>query len=93
MSSFPVLDMVIGIISVYFLLNIIKSSEIELWFPILKTRARLPENWLMRIFNLTAPYSSGVPLTNADGQPVSLGEEIMNHRIVTGLSKKGRSTS
>ncbi len=93
MSSFPILDLVVGIIFVYFLLSIMTSSAVELWFAVLKTRARLLERWLMRIFNLPALNSSGVPLTNADGQPVSLGEEIMNHCMVTGLSKKGRSTS
>ncbi|MEO8110512.1 MAG: hypothetical protein ABI594_10785 [Ginsengibacter sp.] len=93
MSSFPILDLVIGIIFVYFLLSIITSSAVELWFSILKTRARLLEKWLTRIFNLPALSSSGVPLINADGQPVSLGQEIMNHCMVTGLSKTGRSTS
>lgn len=93
MSSFPIFDLVVGIIFVYFLLSIITSSAVELWFSILKTRARLLEKWLMRIFNLPALSSSGIPLTNANGQPVSLGEEIMNHCMVTGLSKNGKSTS
>ena len=85
MSSFPILDLVVGIIFVYLLLSIITSSAVELWFSILKTRARLLEQWLVRIFNLPALSSSGVPLTAANGQPVSLGREIMNHCMVTVL--------
>ncbi|MDQ6761475.1 MAG: hypothetical protein M3015_02475 [Bacteroidota bacterium] len=93
MSSFPILDLVVGIIFVYFLLSINTSSAVELWFSILKTRARLLERWLVRIFNLPALSSSGIPLIDADGQPVSLGREIMNHCMVTGLSKSNTSTS
>ena len=87
MSSFPILDLVIGIIFIYFLLSIICSSAVELWFSILKTRARLMEDWLKQIFNLPALDSNGQPLN------VSIGQSIMDHCMVTALSKTGKSTS
>ncbi len=93
MSSFPILDLVVGIIFVYFLLSIITSSAVELWFSILKTRARLLERWLKRIFDRQALNSSGAPMVDENGKAISVGEEIMNHCMVTGLSKKGQSTS
>ena len=34
MSGFAILDPVVGIIFIYFLLNIIRSSAAELWFSI-----------------------------------------------------------
>jgi hypothetical protein len=87
MSSFPILDLVIGIIFIYFLLSIICSSAVELFLSIFKSRASMLENWLKQIFNLPALDSEGKPLN------MSVGEAIMNHCMVTALSKKGKSTS
>lgn len=87
MSSFPILDLVIGVIFIYFLLSIICSSAVELFLSIFKSRAGLLENWLKQIFNLPALDSEGKPLN------VTVGEAIMNHCMVTALSKKGKSTS
>ncbi|TAM95232.1 MAG: hypothetical protein EPN39_15655 [Chitinophagaceae bacterium] len=87
MSSFPILDLVIGIIFIYFLLSIICSSAVELFLSIFKSRAGLLENWLKQIFNLPALDSEGKPLN------VSVGQAIMDHCMVTALSKKGTSTS
>ncbi|MGN6533021.1 MAG: hypothetical protein ACTHK0_14865 [Ginsengibacter sp.] len=87
MSSFPILDLVIGIIFIYFLLSIICSSAVELFLSIFKSRAGLLENWLKQIFNLPALNSEGKPLN------VSVGQAIMDHCMVTALSKKGTSTS
>jgi len=87
MSSFPILDLVIGIIFIYFLLSIICSSAVELFLSIFKSRAGLLENWLKQIFNQPALDSEGKPLN------VSVGQAIMDHCLVTALAKKGTSTS
>ncbi len=87
MSSFPILDLVIGIIFVYFLLSIICSSAVELCLSIFKSRAGLLEYWLKQIFNLPALDSDGKPLN------ISVGQSIMDHCMVTALSKRGKSTS
>lgn len=87
MSSFPILDLVIGIIFIYFLLSIICSSAVELFLSIFKSRASMLEDWLKQIFNLPALDSEGKPLN------VSVGQAIMDHCMVTALSKKGKSTS
>lgn len=86
MSSFPILDLVIGIIFIYFLLSIICSSAVELCVTIFKSRAFLLEVWLKQTFNLPALDSEGKPLN------VSLGQAIMDHCMVTVLSKRGKST-
>ena len=93
MSGLPILDLVAGIIFIYFLLSIVCSSAIELWFAICKTRARLLERWVTRIFNATALDSRGQPMQDENGQPVSLGCAIANHCMVTALSKPGKTTS
>jgi len=105
MSGIPILDLVIGMIFIYFLLSIICSSAVELCFSVLKTRAKLLEEWLREIFNQPALDSSGSKIILVDsngkeildpkGQPqyVSLGESIMDHCITTALSGKGQSTS
>jgi len=87
MSSFPILDLVIGIIFVYFLLIIICSSAVELFLSIFESRAGLLEDWLKQIFNLPALDSAGKPLN------ISVGQSIMDHCMVTALSKRGKSTS
>ena len=87
MSSFPILDLVIGIIFIYFLLSIICSSAVELFLSIFKSRASMLEGWLKQIFNLPALDSEGKPMN------VSVGQAIMDHCMVTALSKKGESTS
>ena len=85
MSSFPILDLVIGIIFVYFLLSIISSAAIELILTGLKARSKLLEEWLLKIFKSK--------LQTENGELKSLGESIMDHCSVAGLSKDGKSPS
>lgn len=93
MSGFPILDLVLGMIFIYFLLSIICSSGVELWFTVLKTRARLLERWLKQIFDSPALDSHGVLLVDKLNKPITVGQAIMDHCMVTALSGKGKSTS
>lgn len=93
MSGFPILDLVVGMIFIYFLLSIICSSAAELWFSILRTRARLLEQWVKHIFDKPALDSQGNPALNSDGSAVTLGQSIIDHCMTTVLSQKGKSTS
>ena len=83
MSGFPILDLVVGIIFIYFLLSIISSSAVEMLLTGLRARARLLEEWLLTIFykNVTQP----------DGTQVVLGKAIMDHDSVTALSGDSKS--
>ncbi len=92
MSSFPILDLVVGVIFIFFLLSIICSAAVELWFSMLNTRASILEKWLKQIFNAQALDSNGIPKLQ-NGNPVSVGQEIMDHCMVTALSKTGKSGS
>ena len=85
MSGFPILDLVVGIIFIYFLLSIICSSAIEMILTGMKARAVLLEEWLFKIFSKT--------ITQPDGTQVSLGQSIMDHCSITSLSGTGKSTS
>src|SRR5215218_9088524 len=93
MSGFPILDLVIGIIFIYFLLSIICSSAVELWLSVRRARAKLLEQWLRRIFDSQALDSQGVLKVDGKGKPVTVGQEIMDHCMVTGLTKRGKSGS
>jgi hypothetical protein len=85
MSGFPILDLVIGIIFVYFLLSIICSSAVEMILTGLKARSKLLEEWLFKIFDKT--------ITQPNGTQLSLGNAIMDHCSVAALSGKSKSTS
>jgi hypothetical protein len=85
MSGFPILDLVVGMIFVFFMLSVLSSSAIEILLASMKARAALLEEWLFKIFDKT--------IVQPDGTRLSLGQAIMDHCSVTVLSKKGKSTS
>jgi hypothetical protein len=85
MSGFPILDLVVGIIFVYFLLSIISSSGVEIILTGMKARSKLLEEWLFKIFDKT--------ITQPDGTKLSLGQAIMDHCSVTALADSGNATS
>jgi hypothetical protein len=85
MSGFPILDLILGIIFIYFLLSIISSSVVEIVMTVKRTRAKVLSEWLLRIFD--------TQITNANGQLSKLGQEIMDHCALTALSKNGKAPS
>lgn len=87
MSGFPIVDLILGMIFIFFLLSIICSSATELWFSIMSTRAKLLAQWLQKIFNSPALDSKG------KDAGVTVGQAIMDHCVTTALSDKGKSTS
>ena len=84
MSGFPIIDLIAGIIFVYFLLSIVCSSVVEIILTGLKARSKLLEEWLYKIFDKQVQVGKTT---------VSLGQAIMDHCSVTGLSEKGKSPS
>ena len=85
MSSFPILDLVVGIIFIFFLLSIICSSIVEMILTVRRVRAQVLGRWLLTIFD--------TKITDADNNQVALGQEIMDHCAVTALSPKGSAPS
>ncbi|MBC7890198.1 MAG: hypothetical protein H7Z13_20170 [Ferruginibacter sp.] len=85
MSGFPILDLVVGMIFIFFMLSIISSSAIELILTGMKARSIMLEEWLFKIFDKT--------IKKPDGTEISLGQSIMDHCSVTALSGTGKSTS
>ena len=82
MSGFAILDLVVGMIFIYFLLSIICSSVVEIILTYVKARASLLEEWLNGIFS---------EKTQVGGETKTVGEAIMDHCAVTVLSGKGKS--
>ncbi|MES2454868.1 MAG: hypothetical protein V4594_04995 [Bacteroidota bacterium] len=85
MSGFPILDLVAGLIFIYFLLSIIASSVVELILTFFKFRAKVLETWLLRIF--------AEEVITVGGKKVKLGTAIMDHCSNTALSATGGSTA
>lgn len=85
MSGFAILDLVIGLVFIFFVLSIITSSVVEVVMSRLKVRSKFLTQWLMTIFDKK--------MIGPGGKPIKLAEGIMDHCLTTGLSKVGRATS
>lgn len=85
MSGFPILDLVVGMIFIYFLLSIISSSVVELILTLSKVRSKILQKWLLTIFD------KKIEVDNKEEIP--LGQAIMNHCTTTALSGGKRATA
>jgi hypothetical protein len=85
MSGFPIVDLVVGMIFIYFLLSIICSSAVEMILTGLEVRAKILGKWLRKIFDKE--------ITQPDGKVVTLGQAIIEHCAVTALSRPGKAPS
>jgi hypothetical protein len=84
MSGFPILDLVIGMIFIYFLLSVISSSAVEMILTAAKARAKILAEWLNRIFDT---------VVKEDGKEKTVGQLIMDHCAIIALSEKGKAPS
>lgn len=85
MDAFPILDLVVGLIFIYFLLSIICSSAVEMFLSAFKIRAAILAEWLKKIFSQA--------VIKSNGKEVPFGEIIMDHCLVNSLTPPGKSTS
>lgn len=76
MNYLAVLDLVIGLIFIYFLMSLFCSTFQELLANVLNLRARYLNQWMHDTFRKN-----------------SLGEKILAHTLVDGLTAKGRKAS
>ncbi len=83
MSGFPIVDLILGIIFVYFMLSIIASSAVEIILTFSRARANLLREWLLKIFD--KEFNKGGDAGK------SLGRVIMDHGAIAGLTKTGSS--
>lgn len=81
MSDFPILDLVLGMVFIYFLLSVISSSIVEISLTILKARAKVLEEWLITVFNKE--------VNKPNGTTTSLGQAIIDHCAAVALSRPG----
>lgn len=85
MSGFPIVDLVVGMIFIYFLLAIINNSLIELVASLTRLRAYYLKLWLKRMF--PAVINAG----HYKGQKFYF--VIMNHCLLNNLSAEDKTTS
>src|SRR3954452_11745662 len=83
MSGFPILDLVIGVIFIFFLLSIICSSIVEMILTARRVRAEVLGKWLLTIFD--------TEITNEKNEKIPLGQAIMDHCALTALSPKHKA--
>lgn len=85
MSGFPILDLVVGMMFIYFLLCVICSSAIEMILTGMNARARILKEWTTSIFDKV--------MVQPDGRKIKLGQSILDHCAVISLSKEGKAPS
>lgn len=85
MTGFPILDLVIGLIFIFFVLSIITSSVVEMIMTYRNIRSRYLRAWLLTIFDK--------PIKQPDNKVVPLGRAIMDHCLTTALAKSGKATA
>jgi hypothetical protein len=90
MSGFPILDLIAGLIFIYFLTSIISSSAVEILLTLANLRAKTLTKWLKTIFSQTVNVPGDTPGTP---KTAPLFEAIMDHCALTALSGKGKSTA
>lgn len=81
MTSFPILDLVLGMIFIYFLLSVISNAIIELFMTASRARAKVLEEWLRSVFEGKSQVAN------------NMANNIMNHPAVAALSKDNQSPS
>jgi hypothetical protein len=85
MSGFPIVDLVVGIIFLFFLISIICSSVVEMIMTARRVRAEVLGQWMLRIFDTDIP--------KPNGGTVKLGQAIMDHCATTALVPEGKPPS
>lgn len=73
MSLFAILDLVIGLIFIYFLLSLACSAVQEIISSILRLRPKVLNQWIRDTF-----------------RKGNIGEAILKHKLIDGLTAKGR---
>ena len=86
MSGLPILDLVVGMLFIYFLLSVINNSLFELGASALRLRSKYLEKWLTTTFtNQITDPNTGIKAT--------LAHVLMDHPLLNGLSEQNKSTS
>lgn len=86
MSSFPILDLVAGIIFIYFLLSIINNSLLEIVYSFTNARATMFREWLQSLFRATINNPS-------TQEKIPLWQALIDHDSTNGLSGPRKATS
>lgn len=86
MSSFPILDLVAGMIFIFFLLSIINNSLLEIIYSFTKARAAMFRNWLQSVFS--------AEVNNPAAQNrIPLWQAIVDHSSTNALSAPKKATN
>jgi hypothetical protein len=80
MTNFPILDLVVGLIFIYFILAIVNNSFVELLSTFLRFRSKVLMSWLRTILTGKA-------------QATNAFEAFVNHPAISALSEDNRSTN
>ena len=86
MFSFPLLNLIIGMVFIYLLMSMINQSvyELVIGLPFVRYRGKLMGVWLKTVLGTTFTYKN---------TQTSLGSMLIDHASISGLSGKGECPS
>ncbi len=93
MGILGLLDLVIGLIFIYFLLSLMVTAIQEIRASIFKIRAKNLAIWIKDTFDQKEGKKSKNSETDGNGDKKTLGELITEHKLIAGLVRKGRIPS
>lgn len=85
MTGFSILDLILGLVFIFFLLSIISSAVVEAILTRRNIRSKVLTKWLFTIFDK--------PFLQPDNKRVRLGQAISDHCLTTALAGEGRATA
>jgi hypothetical protein len=85
MSGFAIVDLLLGLVFIFFILSIISSAVVEIIMTKMGYRSKILTKWLLNIFDKE--------ILQPDGKKTKLGMAIADHCLTTALATPGEATS
>lgn len=92
MTNIPILDLIAGMIFIYFLLSLVNNSLVELIFSLTRTRANLLQKWIVLTFT-NGEYKNSAIRIFSKLPHTEFTQNLVNHPLLNGLSSIGKSTA
>src|SRR6185436_12476489 len=92
MTPLPILDLIAGMIFIYFLLALANNSLIEIWSSILSVRSDMLKAWVIMTLTKAKDGLNWKKVLKTQLDANGLASQILNHPLLNGVSKQNVAT-